>query len=29
MTEASLIVERKIKEEFADLPEVAPILTKD
>lgn len=29
MTEASLLVERKIKEEFADLPEVAPILTKD
>jgi hypothetical protein len=29
MTEASLIAERKIKEEFADIPDLAPIVTKD
>jgi hypothetical protein len=29
MNEASLIAERKIKEEFADIPDLAPIVTKD
>jgi division protein CdvB (Snf7/Vps24/ESCRT-III family) len=29
MTEASLIAERKIKEEFADIPDLAPVVTKD
>jgi division protein CdvB (Snf7/Vps24/ESCRT-III family) len=29
VTEASLIAERKIKEEFADIPDLAPIVTKD
>jgi len=29
MNEASLVAERKIKEEFADIPDLAPVVTKD